>query len=88
MGGCKEGGKKDSEGKKNFWGFVFLRLPFLKTLAFPIFIAIFCFFIFYFLATSGVFLATLPIFLYISISLYLSIYLCFLASVAKVASAF
>jgi len=23
MGGCKEGGKKDSEGKKNFWGFCF-----------------------------------------------------------------
>jgi len=80
LGGCKEGGKKDSEGKKNFWDFVFPPKAVAISLIFG-FSYVFWYFLFFhflFFGNFGVFLATVAnffIYIYIFLSLYLSMFL-------------
>jgi len=79
MGGCKEGGKKeDSEGKKNFWGFVFFAVAISKNLGFSYLYCYFLLFHFLFFGNFwGLFgnVANFFIYIYISLSLYLSMFL-------------
>jgi len=78
LGGCKEGGKKeDSEGKKNFGVFVFA-VAISKNLGFSY---LYCYFLLshflFFGNFGGLFgnVANFFIYIYISLSLYLSMFL-------------
>jgi len=77
VGGCKEGGKKDSEGKKNFWFLFFRRRRYQSfNLGFSY---LFCYFYFYFLHLSGNFSYFL-----VTVTIYISILYRYFLQVTKI----